>query len=179
MAKITLTPPWLTYYHELQALFKEDPTVRVLYDENEYEVKLYVEEAEKAELLYKYLKSEENFGNITLKVTVVPANHPKKTGYTNLSPFEIIFKDNAAVSYVHTVNGIIVKDLTYVVFKNKVVQFYTDDIGDINGYCSTLYEDIAREVFTNHEGIFFCTDLAIKSTLEMNNSIGKPLGEWP
>lgn len=42
---------------------------------------------------------------------------------------------------------------------NKVVQYFNDDLGDAHGVCSTLYQEIAKDVFGEHEGIFFCTNL--------------------
>lgn len=49
----------------------------------------------------------------------------------------------------------------YVVFKNCVVQFFNDNLNDIYGNISTLYQDIAREIFADAEweGVFYCTDV--------------------
>ena len=60
----------------------------------------------------------------------------------------------------------------YVIFANKVVQYFNDSLSDAHGVCSTLYQDIARDVFGDDCGVYFCTDLEEKST-------GAPLGEWP
>ena len=38
---------------------------------------------------------------------------------------------------------------------------------------STLYEDIAREIFTPQEGILYSTNVDNPTMLD------KPLGEWP
>ena len=38
------------------------------------------------------------------------------------------------------------------------MQYFNDDISDINGNCSTLAEDIARDIFVG-ELPNFCTDL--------------------
>jgi len=46
----------------------------------------------------------------------------------------------------------------YVVFRNEVVQFFNDEMGDPNGLKSTLYQDIAKDVFADKDGIFFCTE---------------------
>lgn len=54
--------------------------------------------------------------------------------------------------------GIFSNPITYIVFKNKVVQFWNDDLSDIYGNRSTLYQDIAKEIFGESSGIFFCTD---------------------
>ena len=48
--------------------------------------------------------------------------------------------------------------MTYVVFVKEVVQYFNDDLGDANGVCSTLYQDIAKRLFTSTEGVFFCTN---------------------
>ena len=49
-------------------------------------------------------------------------------------------------------------DFNFVVFVPEVVQFYNDDLGDINGLCSTLYQDLAKDLFGEEAGIYFCTD---------------------
>ena len=59
----------------------------------------------------------------------------------------------------------------YVVFENKVVQFFNDDLSDIHGNKSTLYQEIAKDIFGDCDNIYFCTDT--------KEEIGKPLGEWP
>ena len=48
--------------------------------------------------------------------------------------------------------------LHYVVFKNRVVQYWSDNLGDINGNTSTLYENIARDVFGETDNVCFNTD---------------------
>ena len=61
----------------------------------------------------------------------------------------------------------------YAVFQSKVVQFFNDDMSDINGNCTTLYQEIAKDVFSGRaEGVFFCTAAEGKN-------LQKPLGEWP
>jgi hypothetical protein len=49
-----------------------------------------------------------------------------------------------------------------VVFVPKVVQYYTDNLGDINGFRTTLYQELAKELFGESEltrGVYFCTDI--------------------
>ena len=46
--------------------------------------------------------------------------------------------------------------MSFAVFAKEVVQYYNDDLTDINGLKSTLYEDIARDVF-DIDGINYCT----------------------
>jgi hypothetical protein len=162
-----LSSPWVEFYREIEALFAEDDEVKVVYDEENNEVKLYVENARKADALTQLLPAEKTFGNVTLKVTVIPANDAK------VSKADLIaeaFEGNPALSYVQHV-GAVIGEFDYAVFKNKVVQFFDDNLSDINGNKSTLYENIAKDVFGENVGVFFCTEAPV--------SLTKPLGEWP
>ena len=164
-----LSAPWITFYHEIEAMFGEDPEIKIVYDEDNQEVKLYVDNPEKAEALTQILPAERVFGNVVLKITVIPANKLKDE---ELSVFEKALKGNPVLSYVKKIGGtIFVYPASYVVFKNKVVQFFNDELGDVNGYCSTLYQEIANDIFVNRDGVYFCTDI--------ERNLGKPLGEWP
>lgn len=154
-SKLNLSSPWVLYYHELEAFFKEDPNVSVSYDNDTYTVKLFVYGDEKADALTQLLPTEKQFGNVTVKVKVIPAN---RLNATKLELFRKAFEGNAAVSYMQTVEGLYNNDLNFIVFANKVVQYFTDDLGDINHVRSTLYQDMAKEIFGEHDSIFFCTD---------------------
>lgn len=154
--KIGLAPPWVIYSNEIEALFRDDPEIRVEYNDDEKEVKLYVENQEKADALTKLLPSTQSFGNIVLKITIVPANVLEDS---KVKLFQVAFEGNPAFSYSRSIEGILSNPIHYIVFKKKVVQYYDDDIGDINGICSTLYQDIAKDVFGDVEGVFFCTDI--------------------
>lgn len=173
MAMIKLAPPWVTFASEMEQMFKYDSEVHVVYDNDEHEIKLYVDSAAKADALTKLLPVEKKYGNITLKIAVVPANG---TFAQNENLYQTAFKGNGAFSFLKTIRGIFANDLTYVVFKNKVVQYFNDDLGDIYGQCSTLYQEIAKHIFGEAEGVFFCTDVQENTlNLDWNN----PLGEWP
>lgn len=167
MAKLNLSPPWVVYYRKLSAFFKEDPEVRIAYDDIEQEIKLYVSNAEKAVALENLLPNEQNFGNVTLYITIVPANQTcfdsVKAGYsTNSNDIVRICFNNKAVVGVKVVDGIMTNRMTFVIFKKEVVQYFTDDIGDYHGICSTLYQDLAKEIFGSIDGVFFCTDNEIE-----------------
>lgn len=154
--KIKLSPPWIEFYREMDALFGDDPEVRVEYDDESVVIKLYVDNQEKAQALTKLLPVKKDFGSITIGIQVIPANG-LTFGLTDL--FRQAFAGNPALSYIGAAEGPFANQLDYVVFRNKVVQFFNDNIGDINGLKSTLYEDIAKNVFEYIPGIFFCTDM--------------------
>ena len=69
-----LSSPWVEFYREIEALFAQDDEVKVVYEEEKNEVKLYVENARKADALAQLLPTEKTFGNVVLKITVIPAN---------------------------------------------------------------------------------------------------------
>ena len=172
MATLTLSSPWVTYYRELENLFEGDPEIRVIFDEEKNEIMLYVDNAKKAGALNEMLPEKKVFGNVELTITLIPANgmtEPKG------SLARAALEGNPALSYIREVKGVFTNDITYVVFRNVVVQYYNDDLGDVNGLCSTLYQDIAKRVFGETEGVFFCTDVPGND----GGSLGTPLGEWP
>ena len=168
-AQLGISPPWVTYIHELEAFFGPDPEIQVVYNKDTCDkVELLVSDAEKAEALQQLLPEEKTFGNVKLPIIIVPANLETKP--TKAELMKKAFEGNPVLSYVYTVNtpfGV----LNYVVFQNKVVQFFNDNMGDINGNTSTLFQDIAEDVFGTDNGLLYCTDATEELT--------KPLGEWP
>lgn len=179
MAKLNLIAPWNEYYEELNAFFKDDPDVTVLYDEEEKNIKVLVQETIKAEALTHLLKDEVEFGGIKLTVTVVPANEVTKGVkklVTNIGNnenygemFERALVNNGAFAFTYTIDNVMGFNAVYVVFKKKVIQYYNDNLGDLNGMKSTLAEYIARDIFTTHNGVFFCTD--VKDTKQYSNYV--------
>jgi len=166
MENVKLSPPWITFVNEVKALFADDYDVKVLYDENDYSLKLYVEDSRKADALTQLLPESKEFGNVKLTITVVPANTEK----TVVDLFNDAFIGNPAVSFTQSFDTPF-GTVNYVVFQNKVVQFFNDQMDDINGNKSMLFEQIAKDVFGTDKKVFFCTDA--------KGSLAKPLGEWP
>lgn len=157
MARVKLLAPWDEFYNEVNELFKYDEEVRVVFYEDKKTIKLFVDNPAKAEALQKLLPQKREWGNVTLLIEVIPSNKEKKTELTR-SIWSVVFEGNTAVSFIYTIDGIFNNPLTYVVFVNEVVQYFNDDLGDINGNCSTLYQEIAKDVFGYVDGTFFCTD---------------------
>ena len=153
---LKLSSPTMTFFHEVEELFRNDDDVTVKFIDNfeTQTIKIYVVGDEKASALSQLLPTTKTFGNIVVNIQVIPANLFKEP---MIDLFEKAFKGNGAFSYIHKPDNIF--DFNYVVFSNKVVQFFNDDLSDVNGYKSTLYQDIAKDVFDNHDGIFFCTEL--------------------
>ena len=153
MEKVKLSPPWCTFVSELKALFGEDKDIRIQFDEDEYEVKLFVDDPAKADALMQLITPQRVYGNVVLKVTVVPANSAEES---DADLIETAFKGNPVLKEMmrlQTPFG----EYDYAVFRKDVVQFYNDNLCDPHGNESTLYEEIARDVF-GESGVFFCTD---------------------
>lgn len=177
MAKLKLSAPWIIYYREIEAMFRGDPGVRVVFDEDSLTVKLYVDEGAKAYALDRLVPPSKKFGRTVLKINVIPANGAfAKVNEAEL--FDAALTGNSALSFIRTISGIMTSPLTYVVFKKTVVQYWTDDLGDYFGVHSTLFQDIAKDVFENATGVFFCTDTAENGFFD-GERVGAPLGEWP
>lgn len=158
MPIIKKSAPWVTYYREVEALFKKDEEVLVVLDEENVELKIYVNNQSKASAIQYLMPTEEEFGNVILKIEVIPANGMKIRNVDETNILDIVcdaFRENDAV---YTVTGVrSMFDLIYVIFRKEVVQYFDDNLGDINGNCSTLYEVIARNVFRD-VGVKYCTD---------------------
>lgn len=161
MASIKLAPPWVTIASEMTQLFKYDPEVHVVYDNDEHLISIYVDKQRKADALAALIPETITFGNIELHINVIPANGALSTtvGLSQVQLFENAFEGNGAFAFVKQITGIFANNLTYVVFKNKVVQYFNDNLGDIYGNCSTLYQDIAKNIFGSIPGVYFCTDI--------------------
>lgn len=154
MDKVKLSSPWITYAKNIIALFDLDPEVKVSFNSDTPELKLYVEDKEKADALTKLLPTEKTFGNVTLKIEVIPAN---VTAESKASLFRKAFKNNPAVEDITTIDVGSSNTFTYISFQKTVVQYYNDDLSDPHGLRSTLYQEIAREVFKDTSGVYFCT----------------------
>ena len=156
MSKLGLSSPWVNFYRELEALFAKDPEVKVVYDEEKNDIKLYVDNLAKADALAQLLPVERTFGNITITITVIPTN---KEGASKIQLFRTAFEGNGAFNYTASAEGIFTNPIHYIVFANEVVQYFNDDLSDAHGVRSTLYQDIAEDVFENHESVYFCTNV--------------------
>ena len=151
---VKLSAPWITYFRKLETLFKYDEDVNVKYDESAMIISIFVEGQDKADALTQLLPTEVSFGNVVVSIRVIPAN--AKMNRVDL--LKKAFDNNPIFSYATTIEGVMVNPISYVVFEPKVAQYWDDNLHDPHGLVSTLYEDLAREVFGEEGGICFSTD---------------------
>lgn len=172
MAIVNLSAPWFEHYHELLAFFRHDNEVSVVFDADKMIVKLYVDDVRKAEALEHVIAHELEFGNVTLNVEVVPGNDAKEfsKGSTqrdiidDMEIWQIIARNNPAIDRIIKQIGIGGMKYTFVMCDPVVVQYFNDNTSDINGLTSTLYENIASDIFTGKAGVFFCTSPHVGKT---------------
>ena len=179
--KLKLSPPWITYVNEVNALFGEDPDINITYDNSKMKLALYVKGAEKAAAISQLMPLEKNFGNISLKIFVIPENGGKLHLIKDKERiFIYAFENNPVLSFVLTTPSDIWDfNSIYVIFKNEVVQFFNDNLKDIRGNMSTLYQDIAEDVFEEMYGVSYCTDLPEGTDIQGEKEyIGKRPEDW-
>lgn len=173
--RLKLSTPWAIHAAEINALFGNDPEVHVKYDDYDCEVKLYVDNAVKAQAIDMILPDEVEFGNVELSIVVVPPNNDRLDffGKSWKEIFDLAFENNPAYAFTKEVQGVLSNKINYVVFKNKVVQFFGDNLNDLYGNISTLYQEIAKEVLNIDyiPNAFYCTDIEEK--------VGVTDGRWP
>ena len=162
---LKILPPWSTFINKIKALFESDPqiTFEADYNGDNPSVALYTNNPEKATALLKLLPDEKEFGEVKLHITVDCYTFSNRVFTTPKELFETAFSGNPALSYVVTSEGWFAP-FTYIVFKNCVVQFFNDNLNDPHGVLSTLYQDIAPEVFASCElckEVSYCTDVNI------------------
>ena len=138
---LTLSSPWMILYHKIEALFEQDSDVCVAWDEDSKTIKVIVDRSqmEKQIALMKLLPREKQFGNITVKIEIVSDTEPDLA-----TLIEMAFDGNLALSDIKTHE---LFNFLYVVFQPKVVQFYADELMTLDGFESTLYQEIAKDVF--------------------------------
>lgn len=175
--RLKVSPPWITFINEIEALFDGDPQIacNVESSSNGPSIVLATNNGDKAAALLNLLPIEKKFGNVTLTIGV-NCDHISNRAFTSAKElFDTAFAGNPAYAY-----SVVPGDdtwffgMTYVVFKNCVVQFFNDNLNDCHGLVSTLYQDIAADVFADAglNGVYYNTDVE-------RGALGMPLGEWP
>lgn len=154
MENVKMYSPWVVFANEVKKLFERDEEVEVKYDNDEVMLSILVSNQDKYEALRRLIPARKEFGNVPLDINVIPAN----VNYDNASEADLVkraFARNPAIDAIKTYNTPL-GDVTYVAFDRSVVSVDADDMSDPNGYKSTLYQEIAKDIFNlNH--IFFCT----------------------
>ena len=173
--KLRILPPWSIFIKEIEALFDGDPQIacNVNWEGTSPSIILATNNPDKAAALLKLLPEEKKFGNVALNIGVDCPTISNNAFADPKELFETAFSGNPAFAYVVTTEGYWYVPFCYVVFKNCVVQVFADNMNDPHGVISTLYQDIAEEVFEGANlpgGVAYCTDVERK--------VGRSINEW-
>lgn len=179
--KLRVMPPWTTYINKLQALFDGDPEIafNIDWSGNSPSVVLATYNADKAAALTNLLPTEKVFGSVTLTIGIDCEKISNRAFANPKELFETAFSKNPALAYVVNTDGYWFIPFTYVVFANCVVQFFNDDLSDPHGVMSTLYQEIAKEVFADvnfNTGVSYCT--AVDNDANMAKLAAPMSGGW-
>ena len=152
---LKLSAPWVTFVRQVKALFGKDPQIKIVYDEDNMCLDLLVDDEPKREALKQLLPDHKDFGNVSLRIRVLPSTG---TGYS--SPEALLrtaFKGNPVFFDADTVEPDAYKSFTYISFANETVQLWNDNLSDPHGITTTLYQDIAKEVLDLPGNVHCCT----------------------
>ena len=153
MKEFKLSSPWVLYFRKIEALFGQDPEIQIKFDEENYEIIMFVDNPAKADALSQLLPSSKQFSSVNLKISIIPSN--SDTWKAKLIP--AAFSGNPVFKDMQIIEGIMSNPICYVVFKKEVVQYPSDNLGDIHQITSTLYQNIAEELM-DVDGVCYCTD---------------------
>lgn len=149
-----MSSPWWEYYRKLFSLFGRDPDIKMNFDDELKVIKIWVDNQPKADALAQELPKEKEFGNVKVKIEVIPSDKAVSTAQL----YKTMFNGNPVFSDAIEINGAGLPHCTYIMFKPEVVQFYNDNMGDVHGNITTLHQDIAKDIFGETTGLYYCTD---------------------
>lgn len=162
MTNFKLETPWNTFQKQVNALFEQDDDIIVNdiepsdREDVNYVMSIEVRDHEKFLALDRVIPKVKRFGNILLEIQIFDEENTLLS--SGIDIYKTIFKGNPIVDEVHEALDLYGISHGFVIFKPEVVQFFDDDISDINGNWNGLAEDIAREVFEDDmSGVHFCT----------------------
>lgn len=156
---LKLLPPWCNYANSIKALFLSDKEIEIEtddYESDNKEFNITIKSPNKLKLysISQLLENNVELGNITVIINYEYTGIP----VIDNKILEMAFDGNPEVSKVDVIYDQTGTPFTYCVFSKKVVQFYANNLGDINGNFSCLGEDVAKTIFKKQPGIFYCTN---------------------
>lgn len=157
---LKLSAPWEIYCRKVQALFSKDPEIAVSGIAQRSGTRVMTIQTcnmDKYNALMQVFPTVKFFGDAALQIDIrLPNEDEFKLDLQNL--MEDLFDGNEAVDKVCVSLDPFGNEQTYVMFKPEVMQFFNDNIRDYNGICTTVAENLARDVLEKDaEQVNFCT----------------------
>lgn len=112
------------------------------------------------------MPGEVPIGDVTVRAAILGPDEDGENSAEEIASvcdlFRKAFTGNPHFSRVVTVRYPLGMVLNYCVFKKEIIQFWNDDLSDINGVCSMITSDLAREILVldsaPFEKISFCIE---------------------
>lgn len=141
-SKLGLSAPWDTWAKKAHALFEQDDEVAIEYDGDAPSVTLLVDNPTKADALARLMPESVEFGNVTLKVAVVPANDEQSAEQL----FRAAFDGNPAFAGTEVEGMPDGSPVTFALFEPACAQWFADDLQNPYGLQTMTYEQVAKDV---------------------------------
>ena len=169
--RVKLSPPWNTYWAEVNGLLGRDPQLHVQpleESENGYALKILVDDQDKYIALSQILPKQKVYGNVVLDIILVPADAslsaplPKDTVEEIIDAYEIALKDTGRMDGKEIVTLPTGGKIGYVITQCGVFQFFNDDLTTLYGWKTETIEDLFKNVFGPYSGdpvIYFSSSI--------------------
>lgn len=148
-------PVWI-YFAKLLVMFGKDPDVELEFervDDFTSKAFIYVNDSNrpgKSDAFTKMLPSRVDFRLQRLYIEVISTNDSRADHEVLIDMF---YGNPIIDSFVTDHSG-----RHYIVFKKDILQYYANDLSDVNSLQSALAEDLARELITDDiTNVYFCT----------------------
>mgnify|MGYP003321061786 CR=1 FL=1 len=145
---VKLSPPWDGYMNMLASFFKGDKRVRVGGCDDKRVGTIEVFDTKMYCALEQVLNKKIRFGNVTLRIRIVPANDLKafKNTMTDLAALKVVLSGNPAFAKFIT-RKTEVGNAVFCMFKPVVLMWYNDNLGSPYKQTASVYELAAQTVF--------------------------------
>jgi len=148
-----MSPPWIEHFEKIRTLFAADPDVSCRYDDGAKTATLRVRGQRKADAIAALVPARVAFGNVELKISVVPANVAQDAA----DLLRTAFAGNSALVGVETFDGPFDEPVVFAAFDRAPVDVPCDNMADPAGMKTMLLEHVARDVIGANVGAFLCT----------------------
>lgn len=155
---VKLSPPWDGHMSMLASFFAGDGRVKVGYCDDTRTGTIEVLDSRMYDALSQVLRTSIRFGNVTLKLNLVPKFEPKVCPkMTDLEALKVVLAQNPAFSKVK-VQKAAAGAFVFVLFKPVVLQWYNDNLGNPWKLTTSTHELQADRVFKRGLGVSFTTE---------------------
>lgn len=154
--ELDLSAPWYVFHTQVFKLFEQDAEVIVDEELEETETGfifgIYSKNIKKIQAIKKLIGSKVVFGDVAVDIDY---------GENENEDVAEVWKD--AFSGNPLFCGIVSADIPfdgscdYAIFKRDIIDFYDDNISDVNGNSHYIVADLVKEVVSNKD-IFICTE---------------------